>query len=340
MTGLHATRGANFWARRPVTRMDMRVGAFDEIASDEVPGFTEALLGAMPGLVEHRCSIGERGGFVTRLRRGTYAPHIIEHVALELQTMIGHDVGYGRTRGGDEEGEYTLVFEHVHEQVGLRAAAMALEVVQRAFAGSLGPIEGSLHELEALADTPDSPPIAQRVTCGITGGSGRGEAQAALLARLPVRRDGEPPLVIDVAPSYLLRAGLPYARSEIAMILDTQLEDVPPRYQDEERAARLVAVLADGVRRGGVVICPAKAWEVQDLVRDADCRIAIFAGTERVTRRDEKHARSVAMARKGRILIDRCGVTTDVGPLDPVLPVGPQVAAALAALTMTEDCDA
>ena len=47
---------------------------------------------------------------------GTYAPHIIEHVALELQTMIGHDVGYGRTRGGDVEGEYTLVFEHVHEQ--------------------------------------------------------------------------------------------------------------------------------------------------------------------------------------------------------------------------------
>ena len=51
--------------------------------------------------------------------------------------MIGHDVGYGRTRGGDVEGEYTLVFEHMHEGVGLRAAALALETVQQAFAGTL-----------------------------------------------------------------------------------------------------------------------------------------------------------------------------------------------------------
>ena len=97
MTALHATRGANYWSRLPVTRMDLTIGAYDEISSAHVPGVTGALLAALPGLVEHRCSIGERGGFIARLRRGTYAPHIIEHVALELQGQIGHDVGYGRT---------------------------------------------------------------------------------------------------------------------------------------------------------------------------------------------------------------------------------------------------
>ena len=117
MTTLHATRGANFWSSRPVMRMDLAVGAYEDISSADVPGFTEQLLNAMPGLVEHRCSIGERGGFVIRLRDGTYAAHIVEHIALELQTMIGHDVGYGKTRGGDIEGEYTLVFEHIHEAV-------------------------------------------------------------------------------------------------------------------------------------------------------------------------------------------------------------------------------
>src|SRR5512132_2337185 len=82
MTTLHAPRGANFWSSRPVTRMDLRVGAYDDISScDAGPGFTDALVAAMPGLVEHRCSIGERGGFIMRLRRGTYAPHVIEHVA-------------------------------------------------------------------------------------------------------------------------------------------------------------------------------------------------------------------------------------------------------------------
>src|SRR4051812_10545512 len=67
--------------------------------------------------LQHR----ELGGFIIRLKRGTYCAHIVEHVALELQTMIGHDVGYGRTRGGDGAGEYTLIFEHLNEAVGLRA---------------------------------------------------------------------------------------------------------------------------------------------------------------------------------------------------------------------------
>src|SRR5687767_15784679 len=93
MTSLHATRGANYWSRRPVTRLDILVGEYEGISSADVPGFTEALVSAMPGLEEHRCSIGERGGFITRLQRGTYAAHTIEHVALELQNTIGHEVG-------------------------------------------------------------------------------------------------------------------------------------------------------------------------------------------------------------------------------------------------------
>src|SRR6476661_3645158 len=157
MTTLHATRGANFWSTRPVMRMDLVVGAYEDISSADVPGFTEALVSAMPGLEEHRCSIGERGGFIIRLRDGTYAPHIVEHVALELQTMIGHDVGYGRTRGGDNEGEYTLVFE----------------TVQQAFAGTLTSVEHAVAELSALAATSDVPKLAQHVLCGITGGSDR-----------------------------------------------------------------------------------------------------------------------------------------------------------------------
>ena len=226
ITTLHATRGLNYWSRRPVIRMDLVVGAFEDISSAQVEGFTDALVRAMPGLIEHRCSIGSRGGFITRLRRGTYAPHIIEHIALELQTMIGHDVGYGRTRGGDVEGEYTLVFEHCHEQVGLRAAALSLEIVQRAFAGTLDTVEPAVRELTALAQTPDTPPLHQRVLCGITGGSGRAETQQLLTERLAAA--GRPDeLLIDVSPAYLLRAGLPYSRSELAIVLDTEPTDVP-----------------------------------------------------------------------------------------------------------------
>jgi cyanophycin synthetase len=327
MTTLQTTRGANYWLRAPIVRMDLVVGRFEDISSADVPHFTDALVGAMPGLAEHRCSIGERGGFIIRLRRGTYAPHIIEHVALELQTMVGHDVGYGRTRGGDVDGEYTLIFERVHEQVGLRAAALALETVQRAFAGTLDSVEPFVNELRSLAALPDAPPPRQRVLCGITGGDHRGETRDELV-RFGL---GEDELMIDVSPSYILQAGLPYTRSEFAIVLDAEPNDVPERYREPERASRLVSVVADEVRRGGFVVCPAKAWEVQDRVRDAECRVAIFATDDDVTRRDQKIARAVALVERGRIILDTDCERRDAGALRDDAPATAQVAAALAA---------
>ncbi len=340
LVSLRSVRGANFWSTRPVTRLDVAVGAYDEISSAEVPGFTDALVRAMPGLVEHRCSIGERGGFITRLRRGTYAPHIAEHVGLELQTMIGHDVGYGRARGGDREGEYTVVFEHLHAEVGTRAAALALEVVQRAFAGELETVDYAVAELEALAATPDVPALRQRVLCGITGSEGRAEVRD----QLALRGIGGDELVVDVAPAYLLNAGLPYAWSQVAVVLDADPVDVPDRYREPDRARQLVSVMADGVRRDGIVVCPAREWEVQDRARDARCRVAVFATDDRVRPRDTRVAHSVALVRDGRILVDQGGEVVDDGPLLPGVPPAAQVAAALAARSLQglkdEDDDA
>jgi cyanophycin synthetase len=328
MTTLHATRGANYWSSRPVTRMDIMVGAYDELSSAHVAGVTAALVATMPGLVEHRCSIGERGGFITRLRRGTYAPHIIEHVALELQGLIGHDVGYGRTRGGDVHGEYTIVFEHQHEAVGVRAAALALDIVQRAFAGTLDSIEAAVAELRALAalPRPEMPPA--RVLCGITGGSARAETRAEL-ARLGFGGDGD--VIVDVAPAYILQAGLPYSHSDTAIVLDDEPNDVPDRYRDPERAARLVSVVADAVGQGGVVVAPAKAWDVQDRARDAGCRVAVFATDDSITSRDKKVAGAAAWVADGRIVIEHTDGAVDRGQLRDDTPAAAQVAAALCA---------
>jgi cyanophycin synthetase len=332
MTTLHATRGANFWSSRPVIRMDLAVGAYEDISSADAGGFTDALVKAMPGLYKHRCSIGEYGGFIIRLRDGTYAPHIVEHIALELQTMIGHDVGYGRTRGGDVEGEYTLVFEHLHEGVGLRAAALALETVQQAFAGTLSTVDHAVAELKALAETPDVPPVKQHVLCGITGGSDRATTREELVSR----GFGVDELIVDVSPGFLLQAGLPYSRSAIAIILDTTLTDVPERYREAERAQRLMACVADAVDNGGIVICPAKEWEVQEKIRDAGCRVAIFATDSNITRRDRKFARAAALVVNNTIMIDFRGERTAHGTLHADAPAGAQVAAALAAFTLHE----
>jgi hypothetical protein len=332
ITALHATRGMNYWSRRSVVRMDLVVGAYEEISSADVSGFTSALVSAMPGLRDHYCSIGSPGGFVIRLRRGTYAPHIIEHVALELQTMIGHEVGYGRTRGGDEHGEYTLVFEHRHEHVGLRAAALALEIVQRAFAGMLESVEHAVQELSALAQSPDTPALHQHVFCGVTGGSARAETQQEL-ARLAADYVDDP-LVIDVSPAYLFRAGLPYSRSDCAIILDADLTDVPERYQDPEHARRLVGTLADAVKRGGFVVCGARDWEIQDYAREQDCRVAVFATDGEVTRRDTRVASAVARVRSEVIVVESEDEPTEAAELRADLPAAAQVAAVLAAHVM------
>lgn len=332
MTALHGTRGANFWSSRPVTRMDLAVGAYEDISSADVKGFTEALIGAMPGLRDHRCSIGEPGGFIMRLRDGTYAPHIVEHVALELQTMIGHDVGFGRTRGGDVEGEYTLVFEHLHEQVGLRAAALALEVVQRAFSGRLEGVGYATAELASLADTTRAPELQQRICCAITGGSGRSETRTEML------RQGFDcnELIIEVAPSYLLQAGLPFSRAEMAIVVDADLVDVPPRYAERDRAAKLLSVVADGVKRNGIVVVPAKEWEIQEMVRDAECRVAIFSTRNNITRKDKKLARTSVWLDDRRIVIEHLGDRIEGGWLHDEANITAQIAAATAVFSLKQ----
>ena len=337
ITTLHATRGMNFWSKRPVIRMDLAVGEFEHISSADVGQLTAQLVNALPGLRDHQCSIGSAGGFVLRLRRGTYAPHIIEHVALELQTAIGHRVGFGRTRGGDTAGEYTVVFEHDHEQVGMRAAALALEIVQRAFAGTLDTVEPALTELDALSKTPDTPPLHQRVFCGITGGGARAETQQELVRRLEALGERDP-LVIDASPAYLLQAGLPYSSAEMAIILDENPSDVPERYREIDHARKLLSIVADAVRTDGIVICPAKAWELQDYAREEDLRVAIFRTDDDVTRRDQRVAMAVARVRDGEIWLERCGDPRSAGSLRDDVPVEAQVAAALAEYVLTNAC--
>ncbi len=307
MRALSATRGANFWSRRPVTRLDVVVGAYDDLSSADVAGFTDRLVRALPGLEAHRCSIGERGGFITRLIRGTYAAHIVEHVALELQSAIGHRVGYGRSRAGDVDGEYTVVFEHAHEATGLRAAALALGIVQQAFAGTLESVEHALAELRSIASAPDVAPLTPHVRCAVTGSAVRTLVRSEIARRLAW--DTQP--VVEVSPSYILQAGLPYATSDLAVVTDADLTEVPARYRDPERARRLVATLFDALPRGAVAVLPAKAWQLQDAARSARCAVAIFSGADDVTAHDRRVARSVAWVAHGgagsQVLVEHRG---------------------------------
>jgi cyanophycin synthetase len=113
--------GPNIWANYPVLEAWVDLGPLKDSPSDELPGFNERLKVWLPSLIEHRCSVGTRGGFFERLRRGTWQAHILEHVALELQSLAGTEVGFGRTRETYEDGVYKVALEFEYEELG-RAA--------------------------------------------------------------------------------------------------------------------------------------------------------------------------------------------------------------------------
>ncbi|NNG22441.1 cyanophycin synthetase [Telluria aromaticivorans] len=141
-------RGPNIWTYRPVIEAWLDIGELEEFPSNTLPGFTERLVAWLPGLAVHRCGVGEPGGFIERLRDGTWAGHILEHIVLELQNMAGMKTGFGKTRSTGEHGIYKMAFRTRDPVVG-RAALDA----------------GHALIMAAINDTPfDMPATVQRLT--------------------------------------------------------------------------------------------------------------------------------------------------------------------------------
>ena len=75
---INVLRGPNVWANFPVLEVWVELGELEYRPSDTIPGFNERVMAWLPSMIEHRCSVGERGGFFERMRRGTYMGHILE----------------------------------------------------------------------------------------------------------------------------------------------------------------------------------------------------------------------------------------------------------------------
>jgi len=124
--------GKNKWSesKDKLIHMVLDLGEFEEKPSNKIEGFYERIKEHLPSLQSHRCSEGKAGGFFKRIKEGTWMGHIIEHVALELQTLAGMDTGWGRTRGvKGQKGVYNVVFNYVDKDKGRLAAREAFNVV-------------------------------------------------------------------------------------------------------------------------------------------------------------------------------------------------------------------
>lgn len=150
---IRVLRGPNLYAYMPVLQIVMDIGEYEERPSNSFPGFTERITAWLPGLYKHECSVGRPGGFIERLNRGTYLAHISEHITLELQTLMGFDVGFGRARGTGETGVYNVVIAYKEEAPARAAFETALRMVLAAMHNEPFDPEGEIEKLLQMADS-------------------------------------------------------------------------------------------------------------------------------------------------------------------------------------------
>ncbi len=121
--------GANYFSGGPIVVLRLDLGGYDEVFTNAIPGFYERLAAAVPSLAEHQCSEKRPGGFFFRVEKGTLLGHVVEHTAIELQTLAGMDVGYGKTRSTSVQGVYNVVFRFIDEVAGVYAGKAAVNLI-------------------------------------------------------------------------------------------------------------------------------------------------------------------------------------------------------------------
>lgn len=166
---IRTLRGPNYWSgywkKLIIARLD--IGDYENKPTHKIDGFFGRMNEVIPSLLAHGCSYQEEGGFLRRVEEGTWAGHVVEHLALELQTLAGMDVGYGRTRETDERGVYNVVFSYMEEEVGRYAARASVRLFEELAEGN------SIEEIKAgiAADVQKMREIREEVRFGPSTGA-------------------------------------------------------------------------------------------------------------------------------------------------------------------------
>lgn len=260
--------GPNIWANFPVLEAWVDLGPLKDSPSDELPGFNERLMAWLPSLIEHRCSIGQRGGFFERLRRGTWQAHILEHVALELQSLAGTPVGFGRTRETHEDGVYKVALEFELEELARASLEVGRDLCLAAVYDRPFDVEAAISQLGKLAERlrPNPNETALR--------------EAARQRRVPIRR-------LDETGVFLLGHGVFQRRlplADLTLPADGHLDRLFPGGQTgripiaaitgvngKTTTTRLIAhILASARRRVGMT-CTEGIYIDSQRVEAGDC---------------------------------------------------------------------
>ncbi|MDO1559495.1 cyanophycin synthetase [Brevundimonas sp. 2R-24] len=196
-TGVY--RGPHLYSATPMIRIQLDLGALEDHPTNALPGFAEGLLERLPGLANHGCSRGEPGGLVERLDEGTWLGHVIEHVALELQSLAGAAVTRGKTRSvKGRPGTYNVMYAYEDESAGLLAGRLAVQIVDALLPEHLR----GARRLDRITEAPEGTEVEAAVELvrnalrrNALGPTTRALVEAAKRRGVPVQRLNEHSLI-------------------------------------------------------------------------------------------------------------------------------------------------
>lgn len=288
-------RGPNIWTYRPVLEVWLDLGDLEDFPSNKLPGLTERLIEWLPALEEHHCGVGERGGFIERLREGTWAGHILEHIVIELLNLAGMPTGFGQTRETSQRGVYRMVFRARDEAVARAALTEAHALLLAA-----------IRQRESAASF-DVPAAVARLVEQIDR-SYLGPSTASIVAAATDR--GIPHLRLN--EGNLVQLGLGRCQRRIWTAETDRTSAIAGNIaHDKDLTKTLLASCGVPVPEGQVVDSPEAAWEAAQeiglpvVVKPSDANHGRGVSLDLSERSDIEKAFSVAEAEGSEVMVER-----------------------------------
>lgn len=288
---LMSLRGPNIWTYRPVLEAWVDIGALEDSPSNTIPGFYERLSSWLPSLIEHRCGVGERGGFMLRVREGTWAGHILEHVTLELQNLAGMQSGFGKARSTSVRGVYKVVVRARHEEVSRACLNAARDLVMAAIEDRPFDVPGTVARLRDMAD---SLCIGPSTACIVDAATERGIPSIRLT-------DGN-----------LMQLGYGVRQRRIWTAETDQTSAIAESIaSDKDLTKSLLQSCGVPVPEGRVAESPEDAWDAAEdigvpvVVKPSDGNHGRGVSTELMTREEVMTAYDIALNEGSEVIVER-----------------------------------
>lgn len=285
-------RGPNIWTYRPALEAWIDIHDLEDFPSNTLPGFTERLTAWLPGLTLHRCGVGEPGGFLLRLREGTWPAHILEHVTLELQNLAGMQTGFGKARQTSKRGVYKMVVRARHEDVSRACLFAARDLVMAAIEDAAFDVAATVEHLHELAD---SLMLGPSTACMVAAATERG---------IPSIRLSEGNLV-------QLGYGV-HSRRIWTAETDHTSAVAESISRDKDLSKRLLQSCGVPVPEGRVVTTAADAWEAAEeigtpvVVKPSDGNHGRGVSIDLSQREDVEAAYELAERHGSEVIVERC----------------------------------